>query len=332
MLHSHCARRIQQSWRGIALACLLLTSLQVHAQPSNKPIRLIVPYAAGGPIDVTARVLAERVKDSLGAVIVENRPGAGGNIGADVVAKATPDGSVIGIAATATHAVNPWLYSRMPYNANTDFAAITQMLRVPNVLVMNADTAKRLHIGNLSDFLRYAKANPAKLNYGSGGNGSAGHLAGELFKSRAGIFAVHIPYNGGNPAQLALLSGQVDFNFDNLATASANIKSGKLLALAVTTPQRSSAMPDVPAVAETVRDFSVDTWWGLVAPAATPKEVIQRLNQAFVQALNHPETKARFANLMAEPVANSPDAFSQFMQAERAKYEQVVRASGARVD
>ena len=332
MLHSHCARRIQQSWRGIALACLLLTSLQVHAQPSNKPIRLIVPYAAGGPIDVTARVLAERVKDSLGAVIVENRPGAGGNIGADVVAKATPDGSVIGIAATATHAVNPWLYSRMPYNANTDFAAITQMLRVPNVLVMNADTAKRLHIGNLSDFLRYAKANPAKLNYGSGGNGSAGHLAGELFKSRAGIFAVHIPYNGGNPAQLALLSGQVDFNFDNLATASANIKSGKLLALAVTTPQRSSAMPDVPAVAETVRDFSVDTWWGLVAPAATPKEVIQRLNQAFVQALNHPETKARFANLMAEPVANSPDAFSQFMQAERAKYEQVVKASGARVD
>ena len=332
MLHSHCARRIQQSWRGIALACLLLTSLQVHAQPSNKPIRLIVPYAAGGPIDVTARVLAERVKDSLGAVIVENRPGAGGNIGADVVAKAIPDGSVIGIAATATHAVNPWLYSRMPYNANTDFAAITQMLRVPNVLVMNADTAKRLHIGNLSDFLRYAKANPAKLNYGSGGNGSAGHLAGELFKSRAGIFAVHIPYNGGNPAQLALLSGQVDFNFDNLATASANIKSGKLLALAVTTPQRSSAMPDVPAVAETVRDFSVDTWWGLVAPAATPKEVIQRLNQAFVQALNHPETKARFANLMAEPVANSPDAFSQFMQAERAKYEQVVKASGARVD
>lgn len=332
MLHSHCARRIQQSWRGIALACLLLTSLQVHAQPSNKPIRLIVPYAAGGPIDVTARVLAERVKDSLGAVIVENRPGAGGNIGADVVAKATPDGSVIGIAATATHAVNPWLYSRMPYNANTDFAAITQMLRVPNVLVMNADTAKRLQIGNLSDFLRYAKANPAKLNYGSGGNGSAGHLAGELFKSRAGIFAVHIPYNGGNPAQLALLSGQVDFNFDNLATASANIKSGKLLALAVTTPQRSSAMPDVPAVAETLRDFSVDTWWGLVAPAATPKEVIQRLNQAFVQALNHPETKARFANLMAEPVANSPDAFSQFMQAERAKYEQVVKASGARVD
>ncbi len=302
------------------------------AQSASKPIRLIVPYAAGGPIDVTARVLAERVKDTLGTVIIENRPGAGGNIGADAVAKGTPDGSVIGIAATATHAVNPWLYSRMPYNAATDFVAITQILRVPNVLVMNADTAKRLHIANLSEFLRYAKANPGKLNYGSGGNGSAGHLAGELFKARAGIFAVHIPYNGGNPAQLALISGQVDFNFDNLATAAANIKSGKLLALAVTTPQRSSTLPDVPAVSETLRDFSVDTWWGLVAPAATPKDVIQRLNQAFVQALNHPDTKARFANLMAEPVPNTSDAFAQFMQAERAKYEQVVKASGARVD
>jgi tripartite-type tricarboxylate transporter receptor subunit TctC len=190
------------------------------AQQVSKPIHLIVPYAAGGPIDITARVLAERVKDSLGTVVVENRPGAGGNIGADFIAKAAPDGLTIGIAATATHAVNPWLYSRMPYNAATDFAPITQILRVPNVLVMNTDTARRLGIQNLIDFIRYAKAHPGRLNYGSGGNGSAGHLSGELFKSRAGVFAVHIPYNGGNPAQLALLSGQVDFNFDNLATVS----------------------------------------------------------------------------------------------------------------
>ncbi len=315
---------------AIGSVCLGLANVQ--AQTPTKPIRLIVPYAAGGPIDVTARVLAERVKDSLGTVIIENRAGAGGNIGTDVVAKATPDGSVIGIAATATHAVNPWLYSRMPYNAATDFAPITQMLRVPNVLVMNADTAKRLHIASLQDFLRYARANPAKLNYGSGGNGSAGHLAGELFKSRAGIFAVHIPYNGGNPAQLALLAGQVDFNFDNLATAAPNIKSGKLLALAVTTASRSTALPDTPAVSEILKDFSVDTWWGLVAPAGTPAVVIQRLNQAFVQALNAPETKARFAHLMAEPVPTSPAAFGQFMAAELSKYEAVVKASGARVD
>jgi tripartite-type tricarboxylate transporter receptor subunit TctC len=312
----------------LGFACLSAT----HAQTPSKAIRLIVPYAAGGPIDVTARVLTERVKDSLGTVIVENRPGAGGNIGADIVAKATPDGSVIGIAAVATHAVNPWLYSRMPYNAATDFAPITQMLRVPNVLVMNADTAKRLHINNLQDFLGYTRANPAKLNYGSGGNGSAGHLAGELFKSRAGIFAVHIPYNGGNPAQLALLAGHVDFNFDNLATAAPNIKSGKLVALAVTTPTRSSALPDTPAVSEVLKDFSVDTWWGLVAPAGTPAAVVQRLNQAFVQALNAPETKARFANLMAEPVPTSPAAFGQFMANELSKYEAVVKASGARVD
>ena len=321
---------IKSTVKALAIGFLSLSLAQ--AQTPSKSIRLIVPYAAGGPIDVTARVLAERVKDSLGTVIVENRPGAGGNIGADAVAKASPDGSVIGIAATATHAVNPWLYSRMPYNAATDFAPITQILRVPNVLVMNADTAKRLHITSLQDFLRYTRANPAKLNYGSGGNGSAGHLAGELFKSRAGIFAVHIPYNGGNPAQLALLAGHVDFNFDNLATAAPNIKSGKLIALAVTTPTRSAALPDTPAVSEVLKDFSVDTWWGLVAPAGTPAAVVQRLNQAFVQALNAPETKARFASLMAEPVPNSPAAFGQFMADELSKYEAVVKASGARVD
>ncbi|MEY4727328.1 MAG: hypothetical protein RLZ36_1955 [Pseudomonadota bacterium] len=315
-----------------AIVIGLCTLAVAHAQAPTKPIRLIVPYAAGGPIDVTARALAERVKDSLGTVIIDNRPGAGGNIGADLVAKAMPDGSVIGIAATATHAVNPWLYSRMPYNAATDFAPITQMLRVPNVLVMNADTAKRLHIATLPDFLRYAHANPGKLNYGSGGNGSAGHLAGELFKTRTHLFAVHIPYNGGNLAQLALLAGHVDFNFDNLATAAPNIKNGKLLALAVTTPTRSAALPEVPAMAESLKGFSVDTWWGLVAPAGTPASVIQRLNQAFVQALQAPDTQTKFANLMAEPVPSTPAAFGQFMASELSKYESVVKASGARVD
>ena len=302
------------------------------ALAQGKPIRLIVPYAAGGPIDVTARVLAERVKDSLGTVIIENRPGAGGNIGADAVAKAAPDGLTIGIAATATHAINPWLYKAMPYNAATDFAAITQMLRVPNVLVMNADAAQRLKIGTLADLVAYAKANPDKLNYGSGGNGSAGHLAGEMFKQEAGISAVHIPFNGGNPAQLALLGGQVDFNFDNLATAAPNIRSGKLKAIAVTTLARSPALPEVPPMADTLKGFAIDTWWGLVAPAATPKDVVARLNQAFVAALNAPETKTRFAALLAEPVATSPEAFGAFMAAERAKYEPVVKASGATVD
>lgn len=298
----------------------------------QKPIRLIVPYAAGGPIDVTARALAERVHDSLGTVIIDNKPGAGGNIGADMIAKAAADGLTIGIAATATNAVNPWLYKKMPFNAATDFAPITQMVRVPNVLVMNAQTAERLGIHNLAELIAYAKKNPGKLNYGSGGNGSAGHLAGEMFKKEAGIFALHIPYNGGNPAQLALLSGQVDFNFDNLATAAPNIRSGKLKAIAVTTLQRNAALPDVPPVADTLKGFSIDTWWGLVAPAGTPRDVLVKLNQAFVAALNAPETKTRFANLLAEPVPTTPEQFGQFMKSELAKYEKVVKATGAQVD
>ncbi len=297
-----------------------------------RTMRIIVPYAPGGPIDVTARLLAERVKDSLGTVIIENRPGGGGNIGVDAIAKAAPDGNTIGIAAVATHAINPWLYAKLPFNASTDFAPVTQMVRVPNVLVINTDTAQRLGIQTLPDLIRYAKANPGKLNYGSGGNGSGGHLAGEMFKAQAGIFAVHIPYNGGNPAQLALLSGQVDFNFDNLATAAANIKAGKLKALAVTTAQRSPALPDVPAVSETLAGFAVDTWWGLVAPAGTPADVVAKLNQAYVAALNSPESKSRFAALMAEPVPSTPAQFGSFMQAELAKYEKVVKASGAKVD
>ena len=320
---------------GLVALTVLVASPGALAQtpaPAGKVMRIIVPYAPGGPIDLTARLMAEGVKNSLGTVIIENRPGAGGNIGVDAVAKAAPDGLTVGIAAVATHAINPWLYSKMPYDAASDFAAITQMVRVPNVLVMNADTARRLNINTLADLVKYAKANPAKLNYASGGNGSAGHLAGELFKSRAGIFALHIPYNGGNPAQLALLSGQVDFNFDNLATASNNIKAGKLKALAVTTARRSAFMPDVPAVAETLKGFEIDTWWGLVAPAATPRDAVARLSQAFVAALTAPDTKARFSTLMAEPVASSPDQFEAFMKSERAKYEKVVKASGARVD
>jgi tripartite-type tricarboxylate transporter receptor subunit TctC len=314
-----------------ALAAAGLAPYLARAQ-TGRPIRLIVPYAAGGPIDGTARVVAERVKDSLGTVIIDNRPGGGGNIGADAVAKAAPDGLTIGIAAVATHAINPWLFAKMPYDALRDFAPITQMVRVPNVLVMNADTAARLKINTLADLIAYAKSHPGQLNYGSGGNGSGGHLAGELFKQGAGIFAVHIPYNGGNPAQLALLSGQVDFNFDNLATAAPNIRAGKVKALAVTTLARSPALPDVPPVADTIKGFAVDTWWGLVAPAHTPKETIAKMNAAFVAALRSPEARSRFAALSAEPVASTPEEFGNFMKAELSKYEKVVKSSGAKVD
>jgi tripartite-type tricarboxylate transporter receptor subunit TctC len=306
------------------------------AQP-RPPIRLIVPYPAGGPLDIVARALADRVKDTLGTVVVENRPGAGGNLGADLAAKAAPDGNTIVMGAVATHAINPWLYAKIPYDPVRDFTPITLVAQVPNVLVMNAPTAARLRIDGIADLVTYAKAHPGRLNYGSGGNGSAGHLAGEMFKTQAGLFIVHIPYAGGPPAQLALVSGQVDFNFDNLAAASANIRTGKLKALAVTTARRSSAMPELPTVAEAgaavgLKDFDIGTWFGLFGPARLPADVTQRLNKAFVDALGSPEVKARMATLMAEPAPTTPEQFGAFVKAELAKYERVVKASGAKVD
>jgi tripartite-type tricarboxylate transporter receptor subunit TctC len=311
-------------------------SLPVLAQPT-RTIRLVVPYPPGGPLDIAARALADKVKESLGPVIVENRPGAGGNLGADAVAKAAPDGATLVMGAVATHAINPWLYSKMPYDALADFTPITLVAQVPNVLVMNADVAQRLGIANLRDLVGYLKKNPARINYGSGGNGSAGHLAGEMFKTQAGVFMVHIPYGGGAGAQMGLLSGQVDLNFDNLAAASANIKSGKLRALAVTTARRSSAMPEVATIAESGRDlglaqFDIHTWFGLFGPARLPGEVTARLNKAFVDALNSTELKSRLATLMAEPAPSTPEAFAAFVRAEHARYESVVKATGAKAD
>lgn len=314
---------------SVALAAAMASPL---AQAVEQPIHLIVPYAPGGPLDVTSRALAERVRDTLGTVIVENKPGAGGNIGVDAIAKAKPDGLTIGLAATATHGVNPWLYKKLPFDASKDFAAITQMVRVPNVLVMNTERAKELGIASVADLVAYAKSHPGKLSYGSGGNGSSGHLAGEMFKQGLSFTAVHIPYRGAAPAQLALLAGEVDFNIDNLAAASANIKSGKLLALAVTSAKESPLLPGVPALSKTLPGFAIDTWWGLVAPAGTPAAVIDKLNQAFTTALKDPATQQRFALLMTEPVPSTPKEFESFMAAERAKYEPVVKASGASVD
>ena len=321
-----------------ALAALLATNCAAPcALAQTRTLRLIVPYPPGGPLDIVARLLAERVKDSLGTVVVENKPGAGGNLGADLVAKAAPDGNTLVMGAVATHAINPWLYSKIPYDALRDFTPITLVAQVPNVVVMNADTAHRLGINNLRDLVLYARKNPGRLNYGSGGNGSAGHLAGEIFKSQAALFIVHIPYAGGPPAQLALVSGQVDFNIDNLSAASANIKSGKLKALAVTTAKRASAMPELPTMAEAgaglgLARFDVNTWFGLFGPARLPAETTARLNKAFVKALGTPEVKARMSTLMAEPSPTTPEQFSAFVRTELAKYEAVVKASGAKVD
>ncbi len=330
-------RRLTLKRLAGAAAAAALPAL-ANAQNAQRPIiRLVVPYPPGGPLDIVARALANAVKDSLGTVVVENRPGAGGNLGADLVAKSAPDGNTLVVGAVATHAINPWLFSKMPYDPIRDFTPVTLVAQVPNVLVMNADTAQRLGISTVGDLVAYARKNPGRLNYGSGGNGSAGHLAGEMFKAQAGVFMVHIPYAGGNPAQLALLSGQVDLNFDNLAAASANIKSGKLRAIAVTTKAPASAMPDVPTIAAAgaklgLAQFDVSTWFGLFGPAKLPADVLARLNKAFTEALASPDLKARMATLMAEPAPMTPEQFAAFVKAELARYEPVVKASGAKVD
>jgi tripartite-type tricarboxylate transporter receptor subunit TctC len=328
--------------RGLLIAATAAAALPLGAPlgaraQAARTTRLIVPYPPGGPLDIAARALAESIKASLGTVVVENRPGAGGNLGADLVAKAAPDGLTLVMGAVATHAINPWLYSKIPYDPIRDFTPITLVAQVPNVLVINTDAATKLGIASLADLVAYARRNPGRLNYGSGGNGSAGHLAGEMFKSQAKVFAVHIPYAGGPPAQLALVSGQVDFNFDNLAAASANIRSGKLKALAVTTARRSTAMPDVPTLAEAgaglgLKDFDIGTWFGIFGPARLPAETTAALNKAFVDALGTAEMKTRLATLMAEPSPMPADRFAAFVKAELAKYEGVVKASGAKVD
>jgi tripartite-type tricarboxylate transporter receptor subunit TctC len=322
--------------RRLILAAAVAGAHWSPAWAQSKPIRLIVPYPPGGPLDIVARALADQVKHSLGPVIVDNRPGAGGNLGMDLVAKSAPDGLTIGMGAVATHAINPWLYAKMPYDALRDFTPITRVAQVPNVLVMNVDTASKLGIASVADLVAYARKNPGTLNYGSGGNGSAGHLAGEMFKAQAGVHMVHIPYAGGAPAQLALLAGQVDLNFDNLATASANIKAGKLQAIAVTTARRSNTMPELPTIAESgvrgLASFDIHTWFGLFGPAGMSAETTQQLNKAFSDALASPEIKARLASLLAEPSATTPQQFAAFVRAELGKYEAVVKRSGAKAD
>lgn len=311
------------SWTAPAVA-------QDDAFPA-KPLRFVVPYPPGGPLDSMARLLAENVRESLGQpIIVENRSGAGGNIGADLVAKAAPDGYTLVMGAVATHAINPWLFANLPYDPVKDFAPVTIVASVPNVLVMNLEFAEKNNIQNLGDLLAYAKKNPGRLNYGSGGNGSAGHLSGELLKARAGIAAEHIPYQGAAPAQLALLSGQSDFMFDNLAAAAPLIKDGKVKALAVTTAKRSSLLADVPTVEEAgVKGFDLGTWFGVFTTGGTPADVVAKLNKAYADAMRLPDVRQRLLTMGSEAEPMTADAFAAFVKQEMAKYQEIVKISGA---
>jgi len=318
-----------------ALTASPLAVAQGTAYPS-RPIRLIVPYPPGGPLDLSARALAELVRESLGTVIVENRAGAGGNVGVDYVAKQPGDGYTLVVGAVATHAINPWLFARLPYDPVKDFTPITLIAQVPNVLVMTPATATRLGVDSVSDLIGYLRRNPGKLSYASGGNGSGGHMAGELLKSMARVSMVHIPYSGAAPAQLSLLSGQTDLMFDNLASAAANIRAGRLRAFAVTSATRAPSLPEVPTLAQAggreLAGFDVTTWFGIMAPAGTPAAVVARLNEEFRKALLTAEMRERLSRMGAEPSPTTPAEFAGFIRAELAKYEKVVRFSGATVD
>ena len=313
------------------LAFIAFTAPEAHAQAyPSKPIKFVVPYPAGGPLDTVARLLGAKVAESIGQpVVVDNKPGAGGNIGADIVAKSPADGYTILMGAVATHAINPTLYKSIPYDPIKDFAPITQVASTPNVLVVNP----AVPASNVREFIAYAKANPGKLSFGSGSIGSAGHLAGELFKATAGVDMVHVPYKGAAPAMQDLIGGQIQLMFDNLASSLAQVKAGKIRALAVTTAKRSALAPDLPTIAESgVAGFDISTWFGIFAPAGTPRAALDRLHAEFTRALAAPDLREKMTHLGAEPVGNTPEEFAAYIRAEADKYGKVIRASGAKVD
>jgi tripartite-type tricarboxylate transporter receptor subunit TctC len=334
--HSWTRRALLSAAVATACGALAPAFAQAPAAPAwpTHPLRFVVPYPPGGPLDVMARALAEKLRVSLGqTVVVENKPGAGGNIGADLVAKATPDGYTLVMGAVATHAINPALFPNIPYDAIKDFAPITLVASVPNVLVMNPATADKLGVRNVADLLAYARKNPGKLNLGSGGNGSAGHLAGELLKARAQVFAAHIPYPGSVPAQLALLSAQTDFMFDNLASAAPLIASGKLKALAVTTAAPSPLLPGVPTLMQAgVKNFDLGTWFGVFTTGRTPATVVQRLSEATTAALRSPDLRQRLEAMGSDAEPTTPEAFAALVRADLAKYAEIVKVSGARLN
>jgi tripartite-type tricarboxylate transporter receptor subunit TctC len=322
-------RAVTATLAGLLLSLSLPLFAAEQGYPT-KPIRLVVPFPAGGSLDAVARAIGQKLSIAWGQpVIIDNRPGAGGNIGADLVAKSAPDGYTILEGALSTHAVNVSLYSKMPYDPIKDFAPITLVAVTPNVLVLNPSVPAN----SVAELISYAKANPGKLAFGSGSNGSAGHLAGELFKTEAKVDMVHVPYKGGAPAMQDLLGGQIQLMFDNLANSMQQVRAGKLKALAVTTAKRSPLVPDLPTLAEAgLPGFDIYTWWGFMAPAGTPKEIIAKWNAEVTRILNTPEMQAFFAQQGAEPSPTTPEQFTALIQGEIPKYAKIIKASGAKVD
>ena len=315
---------------SLALALALMLLGQAHAQTAwpAKPIRLIVGFAAGGSTDVTARIIAQALSDRLGQpVVVENRGGAGGNIGADAVAKADPDGYTLLMATSSTFAANPNLYKTLPFDVQKDFAPITVTAFIPNLLVVNPSVPAN----NVADFIAYLKANPDKLNFASAGNGTSQHLSGELFNSLAGVRMTHVAYRGGAPAVTDLLGGQVQVIFAPLVEVIQQVRAEKLKALGITTAKRSPLLPDVPTILKSLPGYEVALWNGLLAPAKTPPDIIDRINRATIEALRSPEVKAKLAEQGSEPVGNTPAEFKAFIESELVKWRRLVEISGATV-
>ena len=316
-------------WLALAAAALAAVPADAAAQDwPSRPVHLVVPYAPGGPVDLSARLLAPKLQQALGQpVVVENKPGAGGNIGADYVAKSAPDGYTLVVGAIATHAINPALYPKLPYDPLRDFRHVALLVQVPNVLVVNNEVAAR----SVTELIGLLKAKPGRLDFASGSTGSTGHLAGELFKQMTGTYMVHIPYKGAAPAVVDLLAGRVHLMFDNLASALPNIQSGKVRALAVTTISRSAFVPELPTLHEAgLKGFDMTTWWGLMAPAKTPQPVVDRLAREVARAL--PELGERWRTMGSGIPSMSPQQFTAFVERERKLYAELVKRSGATVD
>jgi tripartite-type tricarboxylate transporter receptor subunit TctC len=315
-----------------ALATSLLAPLGASAADAfpSKTITVIVPFAAGGTTDILARVIGQALNKELGQpVIVDNRAGAGGNIGAALAAKAPADGYTLFMGTVGTHAINQALYKKLQFDPIKDFAPLTRVAMVPNLLVANPGKPYK----TVKELIAYAKANPGKVTFGSSGNGSSIHLSGELFNSMAGVQMVHVPYKGSAPAVTDLLGGQIDVMFDNMPSSIQHVRTGKLRPIAVTTARRSPELPNVPTIAEAgVPGYEATSWFGLFAPAGTPAPVVAKLNAAIVKVLAQPDVKKKLAEQGAEPHAETPEQFADFIRKETAKWGQVVKASGATVD
>ena len=317
-----------------ACACALtlaaeVTRAQQPAYPA-KPIRIIVPLAPGGATDILARAIGQKMTEGLGQpVIVDNRPGAGGNIGSDVVAKAQPDGYTLLMGGVGPNAINATLYPKLPYDAANDFAPVAHVANVTNLLVVHPSVPAK----SVKELIAIAKARPGKLTHASSSPGSAGHLAGEMMKIMAGIDMVTVNYKGSAPALVDLISGQVDLMFDNMPPSLPHIKSGKLKALAVSGGERTSVLPDLPTIAESgLPGFDAGSWFGILAPAGTPPAIVNRLNAVIVKSLTSPELRERLSSQGAAPVGSTPEQFGRHIRAEIAKWAKVIKAANVKLD